>query len=464
MSEEAPLRIVIVGGGTAGWMTAAGFVGLLGKAAPDVRLIESDEIGIVGVGEATLPQLRAFNRAIGLDERELVTETQASFKLGIQFRDWGEPGLSYIHPFGAFGHPIGGVDFHHLWRRSLDAGNERPLADYSLAISMALGHRFTRPEADPASILSTFDYAYHFDASLYAALLRRFSEARGVRRTEGKIVSVEQAPDGAIAAVRLESGARIDGDLFVDCSGFRALLIGDALGAEWEDWSPWLRCDRAWAVPTERSEDLHPYTRVTARPAGWQWRIPLQHRTGNGHVFSSAYMGEDEAREILLANLDAPALAEPRLLRFRAGRRLDGWTANCVSVGLASGFLEPLESTSIYLIQRGGREFGRPASRTEGRSRARRRVQPADGRRIQPGPRLPDPALSSQPPRGAAVARLRGDGGARQPGPQARAVSLFGQGRDLSRRTVLAAELDQRVSRPGNHARRATPARPRNRC
>jgi tryptophan halogenase len=344
---------VIVGGGSAGWMTAAGLVGLLGKAAPDIRLIESDEIGIVGVGEATLPQLRAFNRAIGLDERELVAETQASFKLGIQFRNWGEPGFSYIHPFGAFGHPIGGVDFHHVWRRSVDAGNARPLADYSLAISMALAHRFTRPEADPAAILSTFDYAYHFDASLYAALLRRFSEARGVERTEGKIVSVEQAPDGSIAAVRLESGERIEGELFVDCSGFRALLIGDALGAEWEDWSPWLRCDRAWAVPSERSDDLHPYTRVTARPAGWQWRIPLQHRTGNGHVFSSAYMEEEDARDILLANLDAPALAEPRLLRFRAGRRLDGWKANCVSVGLASGFLEPLESTSIYLIQRG---------------------------------------------------------------------------------------------------------------
>ena len=219
------------------------------------------------------------------------------------------------------------------------------------------------------------------------------------RRTEGKIVSVEQAPDGAIAAVRLESGERIEGDLFVDCSGFRALLIGDALGAEWEDWSPWLRCDRAWAVPTERSEDLHPYTRVTARPAGWQWRIPLQHRTGNGHVFSSAYMGEDQARDILLANLDAPALAEPRLLRFRAGRRLDGWKANCVAVGLASGFLEPLESTSIYLIQRGVENLVGLLPERDVDPATRRRVQPADGRRIQPGPRLPDPALSPQPPR-----------------------------------------------------------------
>lgn len=350
MSEAQSLRVVIVGGGSAGWMTAAGIVGLLGEASPSVRLVESDEIGIVGVGEATLPQLRAFNRAIGLDERELIAETQASFKLGIQFRDWGEMGSSYIHPFGAFGHPIGGVDFHHAWR--LDEG-QRPLSHYSLAVVMAEAHRFTRPDADPTSILSTFDYAYHFDASLYAAMLRRFAETRGVERTEGRIVSVEKAADGSIAAVILQSGERIEGDLFVDCSGFRALLIGGELGAEWEDWSPWLRCDRAWAVPTERSNDLHPYTRVTARPAGWQWRIPLQHRTGNGHVFSSEYMAEDEARDLLLGNLDAPTLAEPRLLRFRAGRRLKSWTANCVAIGLASGFLEPLESTSIYLIQRG---------------------------------------------------------------------------------------------------------------
>lgn len=353
MSDQRPLQVVIVGGGTAGWMTAAGLSGLLGSAAPNIRLIESEEIGSVGVGEATLPQLRAFNQAIGLDEAELFTEAQATFKLGIEFRGWGREDSIYMHPFGAFGHVIDGVDFHHCWRRRLESGHAGPLSDYSLAIRLAQAGRFTRPESDTTSVLSTFDYAYQFDASRYAQILRRLAEGRGVRRTEGKIVAVEKAATGReIAAVVLSSGERIEGDLFIDCSGFRALLIGDSLEAEWEDWSPWLRCDRAWAVPSARTVDFHPYTRVSARPAGWQWRIPLHHRTGNGHVFSSAFMDEDEARDILLASLDGPLLGEPRLLRFSAGRRLESWRGNCVAIGLASGFLEPLESTSIYLIQR----------------------------------------------------------------------------------------------------------------
>lgn len=353
MSEQRPLQVVIVGGGTAGWMTAAGLTGLLGSSAPHIRLIESEEIGSVGVGEATLPQLRAFNEAIGVDEAELFADAHATFKLGIEFRGWGGEESVYMHPFGAFGHVIDGVDFHHCWRRRAEAGNISPLSDYSLAIRMAQAGRFTRPTEDAASVLSTFDYAYQFDASRYAQILRRLAEARGVRRTEGRIVSVEKAVScTGIAAVLLSSGERVEADLFIDCSGFRALLIGGALEAEWEDWSEWLQCDRAWAVPSARTLDFHPYTRVSARPAGWQWRIPLHHRTGNGHVFSSEFMDEGVAREILLATLDGPLLAEPRLLRFSAGRRLESWRGNCIAIGLASGFLEPLESTSIYLIQR----------------------------------------------------------------------------------------------------------------
>jgi tryptophan halogenase len=351
--RSMPLRVVIVGGGTAGWMTAAGLLGLLGKAHCSVRLVESDEIGIVGVGEATLPQLRQFNRAIGVIESEMMRRTFASFKLGIEFRDWGYQGSRYIHPFGAFGHPIGGIPFHQHWRRAALAGDESDIADYSYAIVAAREHRFDFPSEDNRRIESTYDYAYHIDASLYARYLRTFCERRGAVRTEGKVIAVAlDGENGLVRSIALASGEQIDGDLFVDCSGFRALLIGGELDAEWEDWSHWLPCDRAVAVPSERTDDLHPFTRVTAREAGWQWRIPLQHRTGNGYVFSSALLDEDRAAETLLASLDGLPLAEPRLLKFKAGRRVEGWKRNCVAIGLSSGFLEPLESTSIYLIQR----------------------------------------------------------------------------------------------------------------
>jgi tryptophan halogenase len=352
--QIAPLRVVIVGGGTAGWMTAAGLADMIAGRQCTVRLIESDEIGIVGVGEATLPQLRAFNRTIGVLESELIRHTHASFKLGIEFRDWGFNGSRYMHPFGAFGHPIGGVAFHQQWRRAALLGQASDIAHYSYAIAAAQADRFDYPSEDIQRIESTYDYAYHLDASLYAKYLRSFCEKRGVERTEGKVVAVSLDTEaGSIDAVQLESGERIEGDLFVDCSGFRSLLIGQELQADWEDWSHWLPCDRAFAVPSARTPDLHPYTRLTAREAGWQWRIPLQHRTGNGYVFASALIDEDKAAEHLLASLDGEALADPRLLKFRAGRRLEGWKANCVAIGLSSGFLEPLESTSIYLIQRG---------------------------------------------------------------------------------------------------------------
>lgn len=356
LAREMPQarRVVIVGGGTAGWMAATGLVGLLSPQICSVRLVESDGIATVGVGEATLPQLRAFNRAIGLVEFDMVRRAKATFKIGIEFRNWGAPDTSYIHPFGAFGRPIAGVDFHHSWLRASRLSDVGSIEEYSLAIAMSRQDRFAFPTTDQQQLESTYDYAYHIDASLYARHLREFGERRGVVRTEGKVVDVElDGETGEIRTLVLASGERVKGDIFVDCSGFRALLIGDALKSEWEDWSKWLPCDRAFAVPTPRTGDLHPYTRVSAREAGWQWRIPLQHRTGNGYVFSSKFIDPDEAVEELLANLDGDPLAEPRMLKFAPGRRKYGWLGNCIAIGLSSGFLEPLESTSIYLIQRG---------------------------------------------------------------------------------------------------------------
>jgi tryptophan halogenase len=347
-----PVDVVIVGGGTAGWMSAAALAGLLGPTICRVRLIESDEIGTVGVGEATLPHMRRFNDALGILEPDMMRRTQASFKLGVEFVDWGFEGASYIHPFGAFGRPIGGVAFQHQWVRARQQGIESPIESFSLAVEAARANRFDFPDPDPTSVGATYDYAYHLDASLYARLLRTYSEARGVLRTEGKLVEVERHPErGDIASVRLRSGEQIAGDFFIDCSGFRSLLLGETLRAPFEDWSQWLPCDSAYAVPTTRAGPFTPYTRSTAREAGWQWRIPLQHRVGNGHVFASAFTAPERALELLLANLESAPLSEPRLLRFRAGRRTDSWVGNCMAVGLASGFLEPLESTSIYLIQ-----------------------------------------------------------------------------------------------------------------
>ena len=349
---RTPLNVVIVGGGTAGWMTAAALAGMLGPSVAHVRLLESDEIGTVGVGEATLPHMREFNDAVGIIEADMMRRTNATFKLGIEFVDWGYRGSSYIHPFGAFGRPLGGVAFHHQWLRARAAGRAEPLADYSFAIAAARAGRFDTPDPDPSAAASTFDYAYHFDASLYARYLRTFCERRGVKRTEGRVVDVAlDGEDGRIRAVTLASGEVIEGDLFVDCSGFRALLIEGALGAEYDDWTRWLPCDRAWAVPSGKLDVIPPFTRATARGAGWQWRIPLQHRTGNGYIFGSAFIGENAAADALTASLGEDRLADPRLLRFKAGRRRASWRRNCVAVGLASGFLEPLESTSIYLIQ-----------------------------------------------------------------------------------------------------------------
>jgi tryptophan halogenase len=347
------MQIVIVGGGSAGWMCAAACARVLRPGRYRVTLIESDEIGTVGVGEATLPALRDFNELLGLDEAQFMRETQGTFKLGIEFRNWDRPGEHYVHPFGSFGQLWGGVEFQHHWMRARQRGlNPAPLEEYSCAVRACRRNAFEFP--DSRSPRSTFyAYAYHFDAGLYAEFLRRWATARGVQRIEGKVVGVALAEGGDVASLTLESGQQIAGDFFVDCSGFRALLLGDELGSPWEDWSHWLPCDRAWAVPCERSADFTPFTRSIAQKGGWIWRIPLQHRTGNGHVFSTRFVSEDEARATLLGQLDAPALMEPKLLRFRAGRRAQAWKRNCVGIGLASGFLEPLESTSLFLIQKG---------------------------------------------------------------------------------------------------------------
>jgi tryptophan halogenase len=345
-------EIVIVGGGTAGWMTAAALSKVLNRSY-SIRLVESEEIGTVGVGEATIPMIKLFNQALDLDENQFVRETMGSFKLGIEFVNWGRLGDSYIHGFGKIGQDLGVVPFYQYWLKMQQAGKAAPLDDYSINTAAARENKFMRAVSDrPNSPLADIAYAYHFDAGLYAAFLRRYAEARGVVRTEGKVASVEQHPEnGFVAAITLESGERIPGQLFVDCSGFRGLLIEQTLKTGYIDWTHWLPCDRAVAVPCARSQPLTPYTRSTARTAGWQWRIPLQHRVGNGHVFSSRFISEDEATAMLMANLEGEPLAEPRPLRFVTGKRKKFWNKNVVAVGLASGFMEPLESTSIHLIQ-----------------------------------------------------------------------------------------------------------------
>ena len=347
-------KIVIVGGGSAGWMTAAALADALGPKC-DITLIESEAIGTVGVGEATIPPIRHFNQRLGIDEATFVKETAGSYKLGIQFVDWSRIGHSYFHPFGQYGAEFDKVPFYHYWMRESLAGRiEGPIDEFSMCWAMAKAGKFAHPQADRRKIQSTFDYAYHFDAGLYAGFLRKFAEARGVKRVEGRVVDVAQSgEDGFIESVTLDTGDSISGEFFVDCSGFRGLLIEGALEAGYENWQHWLPCDRAVAVPCAKQQTITPYTRSTAKTAGWQWRIPLQHRTGNGYVHCSEHVSEDEATETLLSSLDGEALAEPRMLRFVTGRRRKFWDRNCVAIGLSAGFMEPLESTSLHLIQYG---------------------------------------------------------------------------------------------------------------
>jgi tryptophan 7-halogenase len=346
-----PRTIVIAGGGTAGWMVAAALARFC-RRGWRIRLVESDAIGTIGVGEATIPQIRMFNDGLGVDEAEFLRATGGTIKLGIEFHGWTAPDHRYIHAFGTVGRGLGLLGFHQYWLRASAAGKALPFGAYSLNHEAALKGRAARVEGGGS--VPPMPYAYHFDAALYAAFLRCYAEARGVERIEGRILDVElDGGSGDVAALRLEGERRVEGELFVDCSGFRAVLLGGALGVGYEEWNRWLPCDRALAVPSVRTDPLTPYTRSIARRAGWQWRIPLQHRTGNGYVYSSAHVSDDEAAAALLANLDGAPLADPRPLAFVTGKRHEFWRRNCVALGLASGFLEPLESTSIHLVQSG---------------------------------------------------------------------------------------------------------------
>jgi tryptophan halogenase len=344
--------IVIAGGGTAGWMCAAALAKVL-RGRYRVVLIESEEIGTVGVGEATIPHIRTFNELLEINENDFLRATQGTFKLGIEFVDWGKVGDRYLHGFGRIGQNLWTIGFEQYWHRMNQQGKAPDLSDYCINHIAARRNKFMRPTHEVKnSPLNEIAYAFHFDAGMYARFLRRYSEQRGVERIEGKIVDVAlHAETGHITSLRLADGASVEGDLFLDCSGFRGLLIEQALETGYDDWTRWLPCDRAVAVPCETVKPLLPYTRSTAHRAGWQWRIPLQNRIGNGHVFSSSHMSEDEATSILLANIDGKPTDEPRVLKFVTGRRRLAWHRNCIAVGLASGFIEPLESTSIHLIQ-----------------------------------------------------------------------------------------------------------------
>ncbi|MBJ6123382.1 tryptophan halogenase family protein [Sphingomonas mollis] len=342
-------KVVIVGGGTAGWMAAALIARVIGEQV-SIELIESDEIGIIGVGEATIPPIQHVNAVLGIDEAEFLRETKATIKLAIRFDNWGAIGESYYHTFGSAGRNLAFCSFHHFWTRARRAGMDVDYWDFDLNYLCAREGKFAKIQGDDPTW--SLPYAYHFDSSLYGRYLRRYSERLGVVRTEGLIDNAQRDPEtGDITSLTLRDGRQVAGDLFIDCSGSRGLLIQRHLNVGYEDWGHWLPCDRAMAVPSARFEQTAPYTRSIAHEAGWQWRIPLQHRNGNGLVYSSRHCSDDRAAAILLGNLDGEALDEPRIIPFRTGRARRQWDRNVVAVGLSSGFLEPLESTSIYLIQ-----------------------------------------------------------------------------------------------------------------
>lgn len=350
--SETIRNIVVVGGGTAGWMTAAALSQTVGTRRYSITVVESEQIGTVGVGEATIPMILLFNKVLGLDEDVFIRETNATFKLGIEFVDWRRLGHSYFHPFGLYGADMDGVGFQHFWLRWARESGDRGYDGFNAETLAAADGRFMR--TPPTPNLPKINYAFQFDAALYAAFLRRYAEARGVVRVEGKIAGVERnGESGHVSRLVLDDGRSVSGDFFVDCSGFRGLLIEETMGAGYDDWSRWLPCNRAAAMPCERAGELTPYTRATAREAGWQWRIPLQHRTGNGYVFCDAFIREDEAVRRLGERLDGAAMADAKVLKFTAGRRRKSWIGNVLAIGLSSGFLEPLESTSIHLVQSG---------------------------------------------------------------------------------------------------------------
>ncbi|SFP21293.1 tryptophan halogenase family protein [Qipengyuania nanhaisediminis] len=349
-------HIVIVGGGTAGWMAAAALSRIREGRNLKITLLESEQIGTVGVGEATIPPFVEFNQALEIDEREMLSATQGTFKLGIQFSNWGQVGESYIHPFGNYGYDIGGINFHQVWHAMRQRGDKRPIQAFNLETMAAYFGRFSRTQDYNRDDLPPMNYAYHIDASRYAGFLRQYAEKYGVVRQEGRVDDVALHPEtGFVTCVTLQSGEKIEGDFFVDCSGFRGLLIEQALETGYEEWTHLLPCDRAVALPCNRDDGSPPppFTKATAHSAGWQWQVPLQHRNGNGHVYCSEFMSDDEAHDILVKNLAGKPTAEPNFLRFVTGRRKKFWNKNVVALGLASGFMEPLESTSIHLINTG---------------------------------------------------------------------------------------------------------------
>ena len=355
MTAGPVTKVVIVGGGTAGWMAAAALSHIMGKLPGfSITLVESEAIGTVGVGEATIPQIIGFNRMLGLDEMQFMRETRATYKLGIEFVDWLRPGHSYVHPFGSYGLDMLGIEFQHFWIRGHELGDTTPVDAYSIAAMAGKAGKFDWPRPDTKSPMAKLAYAFQFDAARYASFLRGLAEASDVKRVEGRVVEVHQdGESGFVTGVSLDHGTKVEGELFIDCSGFRSLLLGQSLDVPFTDWSRWLPCDSAVAVPCSLGGKNEPLTRSTARTAGWQWRIPLQHRLGNGHVFASEHMDRAEATDVLLANLDGEPLAEPNQLGFKAGHRARAWEKNVVALGLAAGFLEPLESTSIHLVQSG---------------------------------------------------------------------------------------------------------------
>ncbi len=354
VSERRPIEhIIIVGGGTAGWMTAAALSRLRKGRELAITLVESETIGTVGVGEATIPPFVDFQRLLEIDEAEMLAAVQGSFKLGIQFVNWGKIGDSYIHPFGNYGYAIGGLSFHHVWHHFKAHGDKRPIQVFNAETIAAFFGKFAKTDALRRDDLPPINYAYHLNATAYAAYLRAYAEKRGVVRLEGKVANVAlDGESGFVRSITMEGGKEIEGQLFIDCSGFRGLLIEQALHTGYEEWSQWLPCNRAVALPCKRDDGSPPppFTRATAHKAGWQWQVPLQHRNGNGHVYCDAFMDADEATDILLANIAGKPTADPNHLRFVAGRRKKFWNKNVIAVGLAGGFMEPLESTSIHLI------------------------------------------------------------------------------------------------------------------
>ncbi|MGX5175527.1 tryptophan halogenase family protein [Aliikangiella sp. IMCC44653] len=344
-------KVVIVGGGASGWMSASMLIKIFGNQL-DITLVESEQIGILGVGEATIPTISLFNQKLGIDEVDFVKATQGTFKLGIQFENWDKIGSSYIHAFGQMGASIGPSQFHHYWLRDQLSNSQTNLWDYSINAKLAKENKFAKFKNQANNPITELQYAYHFDAQLYANYLRNYSEKLGVKRIEGIVSQVNKnSENGFIESVLLKNGQEVCGDLFIDCTGFRALLIGDSLGIEYDNWSKWLPMNSAVAVPCKTTKPIRPYTRSIAHKAGWQWEIPLQHRVGNGHVFCSDYISDQDATDTLMQNIQGPALADPRVLKFTTGKRHKFWEKNCVAIGLSSGFLEPLESTALHLVQ-----------------------------------------------------------------------------------------------------------------